>query len=161
MVGSSPHRTKPTGSQRQDNFLNLEWERNQNKRREGSVRTTHTSKSHSKVRSHVYQKQDDNRALQQEINDLKRKLRRAQRKRPPSSSDTSDEEDDNYRQRSSTPPSETFSYEEEHHHKRNHKSLSHKGLVNDAMSKALDRISKSPFTHKIEGPELPRRLYNG
>ena len=113
------------------------------------------------MRSHISQKQDDNRALQQEIDDLKRKLRRAQRKRPPSSSDISDEEDHNYRQRSRTPPSETFSYEEEHYHKCSHKSLSHKGLVNDAMSKTLDRISKSPFTHKIEGPELPRRLYNG
>ena len=102
------------------------------------------------------QKQDDNKALQQEINDLKKKLRHTQRKHSPSSSDTSEEGDDNYRQRSRTPPSETFSYEEEHHHKCSHKSPSRKGLVNDAMSKALDRISKSPFTHKIEGAELPR-----
>jgi len=78
-----------------------------------------------------------------------------QRKRSPSSLDTSDEGDDNYRQRSKTPQSETFSHEEEHHHKRRHKSLSHKGLVNDAMSKALDRISKLPFTCKIEGAKLP------
>ena len=143
MVGSSPHQvgphqTEPAGSQRQDNFLNLEWERNQNKHRKGSVRTTHTSKSHSRVRSHVSQKQDDNKALQQEIEDLKKKLRRTQRRRSPSSSNTSDEGDDNYRQRSRTPPSETFSYEKEHHHKRSHKSPSRKGLVNDAMSKALD-----------------------
>ena len=114
MAGSSPHRTKLAGTQRQDNFLNLEWERDQDKHREGSIRTTHTSKSHSKVRSHISQKQDDNNALQQEIDDLKRKLCCAQRKRSPSSSDTSDEGDDNYRQRSRTPPSETFSYEEEH-----------------------------------------------
>ena len=40
--------------------------------------------------------------------------------------------------------------------------------MNDAMSKALERISKSPFTRKIEGAELPRRfhqptftMYNG
>ena len=165
---AGPHHTEPTSSQQQDNFLNLEQERNQDKRREGSIRTTHTSKSHSKGRSHISQKQDDNRALQQEIDDLKRKLRRAQRKRPPSSSDTSDEEDHNYRQRSRTPPSETFSYEEEHYHKCSHRSPSHKGLVNDAMSKALERISKSPFTRKIEGAELPRRfhqptftMYNG
>ena len=99
---------------------------------------------------------------------MKRKLRRAQRKRPSSSSDTSDEEDNNYKQRSRTPPSETFSYEEEHHHKCSHKSPSHKGLVNDAMSKALERIAKSPFTRKIEGAELPRQfhqptftMYNG
>ena len=108
------------------------------------------------MRSHVSQKQDDNKALQQEIDYLKRKLRRAQRKHSPSSSDTSDEGDDNYRQRSRTPPSETFSYEEEHHHRCSHKSPSRKGLVNDTMSKALDRISKSPFTCKIEGAKLPR-----
>ena len=75
MVGSGSHRTEQIGSQRQDNFLNLEQERDQDKHREGSVCTTHTSKSHSKVRSHVSQKQDDNKALQQEIDDLKRKLR--------------------------------------------------------------------------------------
>ena len=120
------------------------------------------------MRSHVSQKQDDNKALQQEIEDLKKKLRHAQRRHSPSSSDTSDEGDENYRQRSRTPLSETFSYEEEHHHKRSHKSSSRKGLVNDAMSKALDRISKSPFTCKIEGVELPQRfhqptftMYNG
>ena len=81
------------------------------------------------------------------------------RKHSPSSSDTSDEGDDNYRQRSRTPPSETFSYEEKHHHKHKHKSPSHKGLVNDFMSKALDRISKLPFTCKIEGAKLPRRFH--
>ncbi|XP_050280437.1 uncharacterized protein LOC126721447 [Quercus robur] len=99
---------------------------------------------------------------------MKRKLHRAQRKRPLSSLDTSDEENHNYRQRSRTPPSETFSYEDEHHHKCSHRSPTRKGLVNDAMSKALDRISKSPFTCKIEWAELPRRfhqptftMYNG
>ena len=74
MVGSNPHqagphRTESAGSQRQDNFVNLEREQDQDKRREGSVHTTYTSKSHSKVRSHVFQKQDANKALQQEIDD--------------------------------------------------------------------------------------------
>ena len=168
MVGLGPHQTEPAGSQRQDNLLNLKQEKDQNKHREGSVRTTYIGKSHSRVRSHISQKQGNNKALQQEINDLKRKLRRAQRKRSPSSLDTSDEGDDSYRQRSRTPPSETFSYEEEHHHKRSHKSLSYKGLVNNAISKALDWISKSPFTCKIEGAKLPRwfhqlafTMYNG
>ena len=81
---------------------------------------------------------------------------------------SNDEEDDNYRQRSRTPPSKTFSYDEEHHHKRKYKSQPHKGLRNDAMSKALNQISKSPFTRKIEGAKLPQRfhqpmftIYNG
>jgi len=69
MVGSGPYQASPyqaklAGSQRQDNFLNLEQERHRDKYREGSVRTTHSSISHSRVRSHVSQKQDDNKALQ-------------------------------------------------------------------------------------------------
>ena len=156
MVGLGPHQTEPASSQWQDNFLNLEREKDLDKHQEGSVRTTHTSKSRSRVRSHVSQRQDDNKALQREINDLKKKLRRAQRKRSPSSSDTSDEGDDNYRQRLRTSSSETFSYEEEHHHKRRHKSLFRKGLVNDAMSKALDRISKLVHRKEIYGnPSRP------
>ena len=117
------------------------------------MRTTHTSRSHSRVGSHMSQRQDNNKALQREIDDLKKKLRHAQRKRSPSSSNTSSNDggDDNYRQRSRTPPSEIFSYEEEHHHKHRHKSPSRKGLVNDAMSKALDRISKSSFTRDRRG----------
>ena len=82
--------------------------------------------------------------------------------------DTSDEEDNKYRRRSRTTPSETLSYDEEQPHKRSHRSPSYKGLVNNAMSKALDRISQSPFTRKIEGAELPRQfhqptftIYNG
>ena len=69
---------------------------------------------------------------------------------------------------SRTPPSESFSYDEKHHHKRRYKSLPCRGLENDAMSKALNQISKSPFTLKIEGEKLPRRfhqptfiIYNG
>ena len=48
--------------------------------------------------------------MQQEIDDLKKRLRRAQRKQTPFSSNISsnDEEDASYRQRSGTPPSELF-----------------------------------------------------
>ena len=41
------HQAEPANSQQQDDFLNLERERNRAEYREGSVRTTHTSKSHS------------------------------------------------------------------------------------------------------------------
>jgi len=60
--------------------------------------TTHTSKSHFRVGSHVSQEQN-NRAMQREIDNLKKKLRHTQQKRTPSSSDVSsnDEEDDSYR----------------------------------------------------------------
>ena len=108
--------------------------------------------------------------MQQEIDDLKNKLRHAQRRQSHSSSDISsnDEEDGNYRQRSRTPLSETFSYEDECHHRQKYKGPSSRGLGNDVMSKVLDQISKSPFTRKIERARLPRwfhqimfTLYNG
>ena len=120
--------------------------------REGSVHTTHTSRSHSRVGSHVSQEQH-NRAMQLEIDQLKRKLRHVRRERTPSNSDASseDEEDASYRRRSRTPPSESFSYDKEHHHKHKYKSPPRRSLRNDAISKALNQISKSPFTRKIEG----------
>ena len=165
MVGSGPHQKESMGSRRQDNFLNLErkWDR------EGSAHTTHTIKSRSQVGSHVSQGQNE-RAMQREIDDLKKKLRHAQRKWTPSSFDVSynDEEDASYRQSSRTPPSESFSYVEENHHKRRYESPPCKGLGNNAMSKVLNQISKSPFTCKIERAKLPRRfhqptftMYNG
>ena len=134
------------------------------------MHTMYTSRSHSRVGSQVSQKQNNNRAMQLEIDNLKKKLRRAQQKRTPSSSNVSsnDEEDNNYRRRLRTPPSESFSYDEDHHHKHRYKSPPCKGLGNDAMSKTLNQISRSPFTHKIEGAKLPRRfhqptftIYNG
>ena len=108
--------------------------------------------------------------MQLEIDHLKKKLRHAQGKRGPSNSDISsnDGEDASYRRRLRTPPSESFSYDEGHHYKSRYKSSPRKGLGNDAMSKALNQISKSPFTHKIERARLPRRfnqltftIYNG
>ena len=153
------------GSKWQDDFINLERKRD----REDSVHTTHTSQSHSRVGSHVSQEKH-NRAMQREIDHLKKKLRHARRKRTASSPDISsnDEKDVSYRQRSRTPPSKSFSYDKEHHHKQRYESPPRKGLGNDAMSKALSQISKSPFTRKIEGARLPRRfhqptftIYNG
>ncbi|XP_050278154.1 uncharacterized protein LOC126719666 [Quercus robur] len=108
--------------------------------------------------------------MQPEIDDLKRKLHHAQQRRSRSRPDmpSDDESDDDYRQRSRTPPSKTFSHEEEHYRRRRHKSPSPRGLGNDAMSRALDQLSKSPFTHHIEGATLLRRfqqptftIYNG
>ena len=166
MEGSGPRQTGRADSQRQDIFLNLEREKDQDNQREGSVNTSHMSRSCSKGKDHAPHKQNDRKALQQD--DLKKKLRRAQRKRPSPGSDSSSDEDNEYRRRSRTPPSETFSYEEERSRKRSHKSPSYQGLANDAMSKALDRISQSPFTRRIERAVLPRRfhqptfaIYNG
>ncbi|XP_065626606.1 uncharacterized protein LOC136066358 [Quercus suber] len=63
---------------------------------------------------------------------------------------------------------ESFSYEDEHRRKKQPQRPSHRGVGNDAMSKALNQISRSPFMHRIEGAKLPRRfnqptftIYNG
>nr|XP_023900755.1 uncharacterized protein LOC112012613 [Quercus suber] len=52
----------------------------------------------------------------------------------------------------------SFSYEEEHHHKCRYNSPPCKGLGNDVMSKALNQISRLPFTRRIEGVRLPQRF---
>ena len=66
------------------------------------------------------------------------------------------------------PPSEAFSYMEERYQRRERRSPSLRGLGHDAMSKALNQLSKSPFTRCIEGAALPWRfqqptftIYNG
>ena len=90
------------------------------------------------------QKHADEKDLQREIEDLKRKLRRAQRNHTPSSSDVSsnDEGEGSYREFSETPPSESYSYEEEHSHKRKRKNSSRRGVGTKVMKKALrDRKS--------------------
>ena len=67
-----------------------------------------------------------------------------------------------------TPLSKSFSYEEEHYYEHRCKSPTHRGLGNDAMSKVLNHIFKSPFTHRIERATIPWRfhqptftIYNG
>ena len=88
----------------------------------------------------------------------------------PSDSDPSfdDDGDGSYKPKSKNPPSESFSCDEDRHYKRRSKSPSRKGTGNDAMSRALNQISKSPFTCKIDGGKLPQRftqsaftMYNG
>ena len=98
--------------------------------------------------------------MQLEIDRLHRRLRREQRRRTPLDSDPSSEDkgDGSYRPRFRTPPSKSFSYDEDRHYEWRSKSLLHKGLGNDAMSRALNQISKSLFTCRIERGKLPRRL---
>ena len=140
------------GSQRQDHFLNLEQRRD----REVSVHTTHTNRSHSRGESHISH-EENSRALQLEIDRLKRKLHHKRQMRTPSNSDFSfgDEGDGSYRPMSRTPPSESFLCGEDYHQEHKNRSPSRKGLGNDAMSKALNQISKSLFTRRIEGGKLP------
>ena len=105
--------------------------------------------------------QADEKDLQGETDDLKKKLCRAQQKQTPSSSDqtSNDDGDANYRKCSETPPSESFSCEEEYFRKRKRRSPSRKGVGTNVMKKALSQIFKSPFTRGIEKAKLPRRFH--
>ena len=113
MTGSSPNREESMGSQCQDHFVNLEQRRD----REISVHTIHTSRSQSRSGSHLSH-EENTRAMQLEIDHLKRKLCHELQRRILSNSDFSsdDEEDGSYRPKSRTLPSEFFSYNEDYHH---------------------------------------------
>jgi len=137
------------GSQRQDHFLHLKRKRD----RKGSVHTTHTSRSQSRGGSHISH-EENARNMQQDIDHLQRKLRRKQRRRTSSSLESPSDDNGSYRPRSRTPPSESFSCDEKYHHERINRSSSCKGVGNDVMSKALNQISRSPFTCRIEGGKL-------
>ena len=67
---------------------------------EGSLQTLHIGGSGYRRRSHLIHEQADEKAMQREIDNLKKRLRRAQRKRTPSNSNVSsnDDEDASYRQ---------------------------------------------------------------
>ena len=152
------------GSHCQDHFLNLDRRRD----REVSVHTTHTNKSQSQSGSHVFH-EENTRTMQLEIDHLRRRLRHKRQRQTPSNFDFSsdDNRDGSYRPTSRTLPSESFSCDEDSHHERKNKRSSCKGLGNDAMSRALNQIFKSPFTRKI-GEKLPRwftqptfTMYNG
>ena len=125
MASSGPQQASPPYAEsvnvsQPDEFHNLERENHVDNQREGSSRTIHVGKSGYRRKSHLVQEHADGQDLQREIDDLKRKLHRAQRNHIPSNSDVSstDEGEDSYRNSSETPPSESYSYEEEHSHKR-------------------------------------------
>ena len=129
MVGSRPNKEEPVGSQRQDQFLNLERRRDW----EVSMHITHTSRSRSQGGSHLSH-EENTRSMQLEIDHLRRQLRRERRRRTPSDSEPSsdDNRDDSYSPRSRTPPSESFLYNEDYHYKKKSKRPSRKGVGNDA-----------------------------
>ena len=120
------------------------------------MHATHTSKSQSQGKSHVFHAKSE-KDMQREIDELKKKLRRVRRIH--SSPDSEDTNYATYRRRSRTPPSETFSGDEEYRHKRKNKSLTHKGLGNNAMNKVLSQVARSPFMRSIKGASLPRRFH--
>ena len=62
----------------QDKFLNLEREKDLDNYQEGSLHTVHTGGSGFRRKGHAVHEQGDEKAMQQEIDDLKKQLRRAQ-----------------------------------------------------------------------------------
>ena len=155
MAGSSPYQASPHQAEsanvhQPDDFLDLERKRDKENYQEDSVHTIHTGGSGFQRKGHISQERDNDKAMQREIDNLKKQLRRAQQKRSPSNFDVSsnDEEDTIYKKRSRTPPSEFFSCEEENLHRRKCRSLSCKGIGTDVMKKALSQISKSPLDRK-------------
>ena len=124
------------------------------------MHTMHTSKSQSRGKSYVSHAKNE-RDMQREIDELKKELCHAQWRHTSPDSELSSEETDDatYRQRSRTPPNETFSGNEEYRRRRKNKSLTHKGLRNNAMNEALSQVAKSLFTRSIEGMSLPRRFH--
>ena len=144
MAGSGPHQTSPhhvesANVHQQGELHDLEHGNNMDNQQEGSLQMLHTSGSGYQRRSHLVHKQADENDLQWEIDDLKKRLRRAQRKQTPSSFNVSsnDDEDASYRKRLETPPSESYSYEEEHSRKMRRRSPSGRGVGTTVMKKAL------------------------
>ena len=166
MAGSESQQTSPPHAEsvnvnQQGELHDLEQKNDVDNQREGSSQTIHVGGSGYRRKGHLVQEHADEKDLQREIEDLKKKLRRAQRNQTPSSSDISsnDEGEDNYKECSETPPSESYSYEEEHFHKRRRKHSPRRGVGTKVMKKALSQISKSPFTRGIERAKFPRRFH--
>ena len=145
MAGLGPHQTSPphaesTNTHRQGKLHNLEHGNHMDNQQEGSSQTLHADGSGYRRRSHLVHEQADKKDLQREIDDLKKKLRRAQRKQTPSSSNISsnDDGDASYRKRSETSPSESYSCEEEHSRKRRRRSPFGREAGTNVMKKALN-----------------------
>ena len=167
MAGSGPQQINPPHAEsanvhQQGELYNLEHENHMDNQQEGSSQMLHVGGSDYRRKNHLVHEQADENDLQWEIDDLKKKLRRAQRKQTPSSSDVSsnDDGDVSYRERSQTPPSESYSYKEERSRKRRRRSPSGRDVGTNVMKKVLSQISKPPlFTRGIEKAKLSKRFY--
>ena len=83
MAGSGPHQTssrhaESTNVHQQGELHDLEHGNNMDNQQEGSSQTLHTGGSGYRRRSHLVHEQADEKELQQEIDDLKKRLHRAQ-----------------------------------------------------------------------------------
>ena len=92
MAGSGPHQTSPhhvesANVHQQGELHNLEREKDTDNQQEGSLQTLHIGGSGYQRKGHAIHEQVDEKAMQREIDDLKKRLRQAQRKQSPSSSE--------------------------------------------------------------------------
>ena len=83
MAGSGPHQTSPYQAEtanihQQGEFHHLEHGDHMENQQEGSLQTFHTGGGGYRRMSHLVHEQADEKDLWQEIDDLKRKFRRAQ-----------------------------------------------------------------------------------
>ena len=82
IVGLGPHQTsahhaESANLRQQDEFHNLEREKDLDDYQEGSLQTLHTGGSGFRRKSRAVHEQGDEKAMQREIDDLKKQLRRA------------------------------------------------------------------------------------
>ena len=80
MAGSGPHQTSPHHAEsanvrQQDEHHDLEREKDLDNYKEGNLQTLHTGGSGFRRKGHAVHKQGDEKAMQREIDDLKRQLR--------------------------------------------------------------------------------------
>ena len=106
MVGLGPHQTSPHHAElanvrQQDELHDLECEKDLDNYLEGSLQTLHTGGNSFRRKGRVVHEQGDEKAMQREIDELKRQLRQAQWKQSPPSFDVSsnDKKDTIYKQR--------------------------------------------------------------
>ena len=83
MADSGPHQTSPHHAElanihQQGELHHLEHGNHMENQQEGSLQMLHTGGSGYQRRSHLIHEQADEKDLQQEIDDLKKRLRRAQ-----------------------------------------------------------------------------------
>ena len=82
MSGSGPHQTSPHHAEsanvhQQGELHDLEREEDRDNQQEGSLQTLHIGGSGYRRRSHAIHEKADEKAMQREIDDLKKRLRRA------------------------------------------------------------------------------------
>ena len=83
MAGSGPHQTGPHHAEsanvhQQGELHDLEREENIDNQQEGSLQTLHTGGSGYQRRGHAIYEKADEKVMQREIDDLNKRLRRAQ-----------------------------------------------------------------------------------